>query len=181
MYKLLFRISKLIDIKSNEIYEVIYVKGVCITGHRNIPKEKIDYVREQLRREIRQAIEDGFTLFLCGMADGADLEFGAIVAEEKKTYPQLFLEATVPYANRLKSKGSLFRQVLAQCNGIKVIAKGYSPDCYFARNRYLVQNSQRVIAVFDGRERGGTAQTIRMAAARELELRIIDISDSVLE
>ena len=43
------------------------MKSVCITGHRDISEGKIDYVREQLRKEVEQAIEDGFTLFLCGM------------------------------------------------------------------------------------------------------------------
>lgn len=157
------------------------MKSVCITGHRDISEEKISYVREQLRREVEQAIEDGFTMFLCGMADGTDLEFGTIVAEKKETHPNLFLEAVIPYKNRLKSKSPLFKQVLAQCNGMKLIAQEYSPDCFFARNRYLVQNSQRVIAVFDGRERSGTAQTMRMAASKNLELHVIDISDSVLE
>ena len=157
------------------------MKSVCITGHRDISEEKIDYVREQLRKEVEQAIEDGFTMFLYGMADGSDLEFGAIVAEKKETHPTLFLEAVIPYENRFKSKNPRFKQVLAQCNGVKLIAKEYSPDCFFVRNRYLVENSQRVIAVFDGRERSGTAQTMRMAASKNLELHIIDISDSSLE
>ena len=157
------------------------MKSVCITGHRTIAEEKISFVREQLWREVGQAIEDGFTMFLCGMADGSDLEFGAIVAEKKKEHPNLFLEAVIPYENRMKSKNPLFKQVLAQCNGIKIIAKEYSSDCFFVRNRYLVQNSQRVIAVFDGRERSGTAQTIRMAASNKLELHIVDISDSSLK
>ena len=157
------------------------MKSVCITGHRDISKGRIDYVREQLRKEVEQAIEDGFTMFLCGMADGSDLEFGAIVAEKKETHPDLFLEAVIPYKNRLKSKNPLFKQVLAQCSGMKLIAQEYSPDCFFARNRYLVENSQRVIAVFDGRERSGTAQTMRMAASKNLELHVIDISDSSLE
>ena len=61
------------------------MKSICITGHRDISKGRIDYVREQLRKEVEQAIEDGFTMFLCGMADGSDLEFGAIVAEKKET------------------------------------------------------------------------------------------------
>ncbi len=157
------------------------MKSVCITGHRDISKGKIDYVREQLRKEVEQAIEDGFTMFLCGMADGSDLEFGAIVAEKKETHSDLFLEAVIPYKNRLKSKNPLFKQVLAQCSGMKLIAQEYSPDCFFARNRYLVENSQRVIAVFDGRERSGTAQTMRMAASKNLELHVIDVSDSSLE
>ncbi len=157
------------------------MKSVCITGHRNISEEKLGYVREQLRREVEQAIEDGFTTFLCGMADGSDLEFGAIVVEKKEAYPDLFLEAVIPYKNRLKSKNPLFKQVLAQCSGIKLIAQEYSPACFFVRNRYLVENSQRVIAVFDGREKSGTAQTMRMAASKHLELHVIDISDSASE
>ena len=157
------------------------MKSICITGHRDISKGRIDYVREQLRKEVEQAIEDGFTMFLCGMADGSDLEFGAIVAEKKETHPDLFLEAVILYKNRLKSKNPLFKQVLAQCNGMKLIAQEYSPDCFFARNRYLVENSQRVIAVFDGRDRSGTAQTMRMAASKNLELHVIDISDSSIE
>ena len=162
-------------------YEVSDMKSVCITGHRDISEGKIDYVREQLRKEVEQAIEDGFTLFLCGMADGSDLEFGAIVVENKEAHPNLFLEAVIPYKNRLKSKNPRFKQVLAQCNGLKLIAQEYSPDCFFVRNRYLVENSQRVIAVFDGRDRSGTAQTMRMAASKNLELHVIDISDSSIE
>lgn len=157
------------------------MKSVCITGHRDISGEKIDYVREQFWKGVERAIGDGFTMFPCGMADGSDLEFGVIVAEKKKEHPHLFLEAVIPYENRMKGKSPLFKQVLAQCNGVKLIAKEYSPDCFFARNRYLVQNSQRVIAVFDGRERSGTAQMMRMAASKKLELHIIDISDSSLE
>lgn len=152
------------------------MKSVCITGHRKISEKKIDYVRNQLRSQIDQAIEDGYTLFLCGMADGSDLEFGAIVAKKKKENTHLFLEAVLPYGNRIKCKDPLFQSVLAQCNAINVISKDYSADCYFARNRHLVQNSQRVIAVFDGRQRSGTAQTMRMAMTEKRELRVIDIS-----
>ena len=59
-------------------------KTCCVTGHRDIPKEYLDYVEQELRREVQAAIEDGYTRFISGFAEGADLMFAAIVAEEKR-------------------------------------------------------------------------------------------------
>ena len=36
-------------------------KTCCVTGHRDIPKERLDFVEQELRREVQAAIEDGFT------------------------------------------------------------------------------------------------------------------------
>ena len=38
-------------------------KVCCVTGHRDIPAERITYVEQELRREVRAAIEDGYTRF----------------------------------------------------------------------------------------------------------------------
>lgn len=59
-------------------------KTCCVTGHRNIPAERIAYVEQELRREVQAAIEDGYTRFISGFAEGADLMFAAIVAEQKE-------------------------------------------------------------------------------------------------
>ena len=56
-------------------------KTCCVTGHRDIPAEKMDFVKEALQREVAAAIEDGYTRFISGFAEGADLMFAAIVAE----------------------------------------------------------------------------------------------------
>ena len=65
-------------------------KTCCVTGHRDIPKEYSDYVEQELQREIQAAIEDGFTRFISGFAEGVDLMFAAIVVEEKARHPELF-------------------------------------------------------------------------------------------
>ena len=56
-------------------------KTCCITGHRDIPAERIFYVKQELRREVQVAIEDGYTRFISGFAEGTDLMLAAIVAE----------------------------------------------------------------------------------------------------
>lgn len=42
-------------------------KTCCITGHRDIPAEKKEFVEEELRKEVAAAIEDGYTRFISGL------------------------------------------------------------------------------------------------------------------
>lgn len=150
-------------------------KTCCVTGHRDIPADKMAYVREQLEAEIEQAIAEGFTCFISGMAEGADLLFAELVIAQKARHPELFLEAAIPYQNRIKAKNEQFVKCLEACNGIHVQQKDYSHDCFLNRNRYMVAQSGRVIAVYDGREQGGTLFTMRCAHTMEREVREIRI------
>ena len=58
-----------------------------------------------------------------------------------------------------------------------VAAEEYHPSVYAKRNRYMVERSDRVIAVYDGREKGGTVGTIRLAHTMKKELREIAVGD----
>lgn len=58
--------------------------------------------------------------------------------------------------------------------------KEYQPSVYSHRNRYMVEHSDRVIAVYDGREKGGTVRTIRFAHQMRKELREIPVGDIFL-
>ena len=150
-------------------------KVCCVTGHRDIPAERMTYVEQQLRREVLAAIEAGYTRFISGFAEGTDLMFAAIVAEQKKLQPELFLEAAIPYAGRLKTRNKQFHALLQACDGIKVMCREYTPSCFMQRNCYMARESQRVIAVYDGRDRGGTLFTLRYAHTLGREIRAIRI------
>ena len=76
-------------------------KVCCVTGHRDIPTDRAVYVEQALRREVLAAIEDGYTRFISGFAEGTDLMFAAIVAEQKEYIPNLYLEAALPYAGTI--------------------------------------------------------------------------------
>lgn len=153
----------------------MFEKTCCVTGHRNIQEERSSYVEQELRREVLAAIQDGYTRFISGFAEGADLMFAAIVAEQKEHNPDLFLEAAIPYAGRLKTKNQQFQKLLRVCNGVKVVCPEYASSCFMQRNRYMAGESQRVIAVYDGRERGGTLFTMRYAHSIGREVREIRI------
>lgn len=150
-------------------------KACCVTGHRDIPADKVEYVKTKLKEEIERAIADGFTTFISGMAEGVDLLYAELVIKQKTQHPELFLEAAIPYRNRLNTSDTLFRKCLAGCNGIHVQQEEYNRDCFMNRNRYMVALSSRVIAVYDGRDSGGTLFTMRYAHTMEREVREIRI------
>ena len=140
----------------------------CFTGHRALPLSEIEVIQANLRQQVETAIHDGYRHFLCGMANGADLLFAQVVAELKQQYP-ITLEAAIPYQARLQSNNPVFRQLLPACDIIKVHSTVYHGGCYQKRNRYMVENSRRVIAAWDG-SNGGTAYTVRLAEEYGREL-----------
>ena len=142
----------------------------CVTGHRDIPADKIQYVQMQLRQELLQAIQSGYTHFISGFAAGVDLIFAGIVADLKREYP-ITLEAAIPYLGRMNTPDKVFQCLLKECDIAKVHTDRYSKSCYMVRNRYMIDCSTLVIAVHDGRKSGGTAATIRYANRKRCDLR----------
>ena len=132
----------------------------CFTGHRDIPTNQLLVVSDKLRTEILQAISDGYTHFICGFAVGTDLIFAEIIAELKQKC-SLALEAAIPYPGRMNTPDEAFQRLIACCDVINIHADHYFGGCYMKRNRYMVDHSSRVIAVYDGRSTGGTASTVK--------------------
>ena len=137
-------------------------KVCCVTGHRVIPAEQLERVEFELRGLIRQAIGAGCDTFISGFAEGADLIFAHLVLMfQADRYVQL--EAALPYADRIKCSNTEVKSLLAKCHKVHIVSEQYSPGCFFDRNRYMVDRADAVIAVYDGRQSGGTYQTIRYA------------------
>ena len=154
-------------------------KTCCITGHRDIPAEQIGHIKKSLEQEIDRAISDGFSCFISGFADGVDLLFTGIVAERITKNPALKLIAAIPYRRRLDTlqKPERTKALIDFCAEIYVAAEEYHPSVYAKRNRYMVEQSDRVIALYDGREKGGTVGTIRLTHMMKKELREIAIGE----
>ena len=76
----------------------------CVTGHRpkGFPFEREEYedlyikYKEKLLFEIEKMINEGYSHFISGMADGADLDFANVVLELRIYYPNITLEAAMP-------------------------------------------------------------------------------------
>jgi len=150
-------------------------KSCCVTGHREIPADKLDFVKQELDREVRLALMEGYRIFLTGFAKGVDILFAECVSTRIGKYPDVFLEAVLPYPGVVNKLTMDERALLSKCSGVKTICEKYQHSCFFQRNRYMVGQSSRVIAVYDNRAGGGTLFTMDYARAMDRDLRIIQI------
>ena len=148
-------------------------KTCCVIGHRNLPQEKRPYIEAALRQEIMQTIGDGYTRFLCGFSEGTDLLFAAILAELKKEVPGLWLEAVISHVDFLYGKDRAFHDLIGACDNMKILSEKAAGDGHAAQHCYMVDAASRVIAVYDGREHDGTAETVRYANKQNKEVRTI--------
>ena len=157
-------------------------RACCITGHRDIPAQQIGYVKDALHHEIDKAIVDGYTYFMSGFGEGVEQLFAEIVIHKKEYNPILQLIAVLPYRKRLETlqKKERTKLLLERCADVIVIREEYIPCVYSHRNRYMVENSDRVIAVYDGREQGGTVNAIRFTHELRKELREIPVGRTII-
>ena len=163
------------------------IKTACaFTGHR--PKSfPWDYdesapscilLKEVLATQISALAEQGVTDFLSGMAQGTDLWCAQIVLDLRKTNPALKLHCVLPCKGQeskwTASAQERYRSILAQANEVIYVGQEYNRDCILKRNRYLVDHSSILLAVYNGTWRSGTGATVRYAQKLKREIIIID-------
>ena len=142
-------------------------KRCCFTGHRPQKLSRpVDDIKVDLENEILQAIKDGYTTFITGMAYGTDIWAGNIVVRLKDRFPDLKLIAAIPFPEFSENWDEEWREkyekLLCAADHVKTISDSYSEAAYQARNQWMVDHSSKVIAVYDGCT-GGTRNTIQYA------------------
>lgn len=154
-------------------------KICCVTGHREIPEDQTEKVKAALEREIKKAAADGYTGFMTGFEEGVDRFFAEKVAEIQKSRPGMELIAVLPYpqmTEELKAE-AYTKELLASCTEIKIMDGKNRQEGYSLRRRFMVEQADCVIAVYDGREAGGTVKMIRLAHQQRKELREIPMGE----
>jgi len=135
-------------------------------------------LKEVLAVQISALAEQGVTDFLSGMAQGVDLWCAQIVLDLKKKNPALKLHANLPCEGQ-ESKWSvsareIYHSILEQADEVVYVGQEYSKDCMLKRNRYLVDHSSILLAVYNGTRRSGTGATVRYAQQLNREIVMID-------
>lgn len=143
-------------------------KKCCFTGRRNIPSEYFELICHELENEVLKAVKEGYTCFLSGFASGADLMAAETVINLRSKNNNIQLEAYLPYAQRISSKN--ISSFLDKCDRKIICSDYYFKGCYHKRNRCMVDQCQKIIAITDGKEGGGTGYTIDYARKKNIDV-----------
>ena len=164
------------------------MKVCTFTGHRphklpwkfNESDERCQKLKRDLAKAILSAIADGYDHFICGGALGVDMWAAEIVLKYKAIFG-LSLEIAQPFAgfneNEADELGKRQQYILANADKVTVVSSADLNDAYRKRNQYMIEQSSRLIAVFNAKQiYSGTAQTVRMAKKANLEIVHLEIN-----
>ena len=68
-----------------------------------------------------------------------------------------------------------YRSILERCDYETLVQHHYDRFCMMRRNRYMVDRSARLLAVYDGVPQGGTAQTLAYALRKGLHVTLLEL------
>lgn len=159
-------------------------KTCCFTGHRpqSLPWKfnehdlRCQLLKQRLKTEIRHMITHrGVRHFISGMALGVDTWAAEIVLEFKQKY-RITLECAIPcetQAARWKENDrERWFSIVERCDQETMLQTRYTADCMQKRNRYMIDHSDYVIAVWNGKP-SGTGMTVTYARERGKEIVVI--------
>ncbi len=168
-----------------DVIKALNSTTACFTGHRS---QKLPWrfdetdkrclkMKETLRFEIEKAMQKGYKTFLCGMALGFDMICAETVLELKSEYSDVKLIGALPCREQdvkwSKKDKMRYRSLLNRLDCVRCIYdKFIGVECMLERNRYMVNNSSLIIALFNGTA-GGTKFTIDYARKQGLEIVVI--------
>lgn len=160
--------------------EIQWEKTCCFTGHRpkffpfggNICDPAAAKMLRVLESEILQAVADGYTIFLYGGALGVDTWAAEIVQRLRKNLP-LTLIAVLPFPGyNADVTDAVYRRVIEKSDRIIYVDTERRMSALAARDRYMIDHSSRLIAVYDERShlRSGTRRALCYAIERQLDI-----------
>ena len=157
-------------------------KTLCFSGHRTerLPKNKdeFNFILWSLYNEIDKAVFKGYDTFIFGACYGFDLICAEQVLRRKQIIRnadplKIILIAAVPFEDQAvkwkEQDRDKYFSILSKCDDVIILNKHFKVDCYYERNRYMVDNSSRLICYYDGSS-GGTKYTVEYAEKQQIQI-----------
>jgi len=184
--------SKVIEIRDVEDLKQlegldINVDTICFTGNRpaRLPWKNnedcslcVDF-KQRLNKLLEIFIEKGAKRFIIGGALGFDTIAGeAVLAFRDNLRYKITLELAIPCVDQTskwkQEDIERYNEIKMRVDKVTYVSdKPYSPECYAVRNKYMVDNSDVVVACMFAK-RGGTMQTFNYATKTDKNIIIIN-------
>lgn len=151
-------------------------RSCAFSGHRRLTKLQQKQCVDLLMQVIPRLVRGGVDRFYAGGALG----FDTLAAETLLTLrDQMGLPLTLVIAVPCLGQDSKwppearakYRTILNAADSVELLSDTYYGGCMYARNRYMIDRSQRLIAFCEPEKKtGGTAMTVGYARTKERKI-----------
>ena len=163
------------------------LRSVAFTGYRpkklsfgnNLDHPNAIRLRDNLRAEYEKLIKRGFKQFLTGGALGCDMMAAEVILELKKKYRRakishwLCMPCFDYNAKWSEQDKERLERIKQDSIYFYVSDSPYFKGCMQKRNRYMVDTSRVLLAVYDGKS-GGTHNTVEYAKSKNRKVVVIN-------
>ncbi|MFI3312562.1 MAG: SLOG family protein [Eubacteriales bacterium] len=126
-------------------------------------------LKTRIAQEVASLATAGVTTFVCGMALGCDFYFAEAVLRLGESRPDIRLIGALPCPQQHRSwdedSQGRYIHLCSRCYHLEMVSDHYSPHCMNWRNRWIAEQSDYMLTVFDGGG-GGTSNAVGHAQAQ---------------
>ncbi len=123
-------------------------KTCCFTGHKNLTQEQAIEALHLLIKRVNELTIEGYTHFISSFANDTDVLLAQIIGSFRYKNKNLVLEAVIPIENKLNSLDKI-KYALMLYNKVTVMQEQRGHECFQKRNKYMIDNSGVVVALWD--------------------------------
>ena len=180
-----------VDIISAEEFYTDKASTCCFTGHRrrdlpfegDISKQGVKNLISTIHLLCHEAYGRGIRTFITGMAEGSDIICGSVIMDlmHSEDHPGIELICALPYEDQIREiklpkDRYIYSLLLRMASAVVVTGNADDSGRYRRRNKFMVDNSSELIAIYKEKQRGsGTLQTINMAKSNGLNMHVIEL------
>ncbi|MCR5539635.1 MAG: DUF1273 domain-containing protein [Ruminococcus sp.] len=180
-----------VDIISAEEFYTDKASTCCFTGHRrrdlpfegDISKQGVKNLISTVHLLCHEAYGRGIRTFITGMAEGSDIICGSVIMDlmHSEDHPGIELICALPYEDQIREiklpkDRYIYSLLLRMASAVVVTGNADDSGRYRRRNKFMVDNSSELIAIYKEKQRGsGTLQTINMAKRNGLDMHVIEL------
>lgn len=136
-------------------------KSCAITGHRP-SRFSFGYDEEHFKcielkkifyNKFLDLINKGVEVFFSGMALGVDIWAAEVVIDLRKRFPNIKLICVLPCETQADrwapNQRERYFNIIEKSQSSIYISNKYTRDCMYKRNKYMVDNSDVIVAVYE--------------------------------
>jgi uncharacterized phage-like protein YoqJ len=139
---------------------------------------KCEKLKHTMLNETCKLIDNGVTEFLSGMSLGIDMWGAEIVIFLRNNGSKVRLKCILPCETQADkwsvSERERYFTILGKADDEYYISRHYTENCMHDRNKYLVDYADIVLAIYNGKPHGNTAQTVSYAHEQSKSILIIE-------
>ncbi len=165
---------------------------LALCGHRldrlPFPEDSESYrtLELMLWKAVSRYVDGGYDTFICGATQGMGMVLGEIIEAIKPPgYTRQRLICVIPYREHAQKWDDVwrlrYRHLLRDSDRIVQVCDGCQKRCYQKQSRYVIDQCDALLAVYDGKEKGRTAYAVEYAQKQGKPVEIINPYDAIVE